>query len=139
MALFKQNKTLSDLPSPPKPDFKIHKPDFDEDFPKYTPSIGDFGNMENNSKSSVIERMPKISDDNSQGKKSNKPIFVKVEKYDEAIDNMNSIREKVKEVENILENLKKIKREEDQTLEEWKESLNEIKEKLMIVDKNLFD
>ena len=32
-----------------------------------------------------------------------------------------------------------MKKDEDNALDEWKESLNQIKEKLMIVDKNLFE
>jgi len=136
MALFKQNKTISDLPGPMRTDFEMSKPDFDDDFPRYTPAIGNFESTKDQKKSPMPFMPKKIMMD--EGKKTNRPIFIKIDKYEEAIDHISSVKDKVKEIEQIVENLKKIKKEEDQALDEWKDSLNQIKEKLSIVDKNLF-
>ncbi len=139
MALFKQNKTISDLPGPMKTDFEMSKPDFDDDFPKYTPTIGNFESTKDQKKS-PMPFMPKkiMIGENMQNKKANRPIFIKIDKYEEAIDHISSVKDKVKEIEQIVDSLRKIKKEEDQALDEWKENLNQIKEKLLIVDKNLF-
>jgi predicted ribosome quality control (RQC) complex YloA/Tae2 family protein len=138
MALFKQNKRLSDLPAPPVPDFQISKPNFEEDFPKYTPTISEFNNI-NEKRKPLTGLMPKkMISEETQDKKT-EPIFIKIDRYEEALDYINSVRDKIKEIEDMIENLKKIKRDEDQALDEWKENLNQIKEKLMIVDRNLFE
>ena len=136
MALFK-NKKGSDLQAPPAPDFDISKPDFEDDFPKYTPTIGSFNDVEK--RKPFISQMPKkMAMEDSMEKKTG-PVFIKIDKYDEAVDHINSIKDKVNEIENVIENLKKIKREEDNALDEWKSSLNEIKEKLMMIDRSLFE
>jgi hypothetical protein len=136
MALFKQDKKLSDIPAPPKADFPISKPNFDDDFPRYTPSIGDF-NMEEKRKFPVV--MPKKMVMPESNEKKSGPIFIKIDKYEEAIDNINSVKDKIREIESLIDNLRKLKKEEDNSLDEWKSSLNQIKEKLLIVDKNLFE
>ena len=137
MALFKQNKKISDLPAPPTPDFQMSKPDFEDDFPKYTPSIGSFNDMDKKRVPAMNSMPKKIAVDNDN--KVSGPIFIKIDKYEEAIDHINSIKDKIKEIEDMVENLRKIKRDEDNALDEWKNNLNEIKEKLMIVDRNLFE
>ncbi|MEK6841363.1 MAG: hypothetical protein AABX45_02100, partial [Nanoarchaeota archaeon] len=75
MALFKQNKRISDLPAPPTPDFQISKPNFEEDFPKYTPTISDFGNL-NEKRKPLTSLMPnKMVIEETQDKKTG-PIFI---------------------------------------------------------------
>lgn len=138
MALFKQNKRLSDLPAPPTPDFQISKPNFEEDFPRYTPTINNFDDI--NEKKRVPIQMPKkVFIEEEQYNKPSGPVFIKIDKYEEAMDHINSIRDKIKEIEQAIENIKKMKKEEDQALDEWRESLSQIKEKLLIVDRNLFE
>lgn len=139
MDLFKKNKRFQDLPAPPKPDFSVSKLSFEDDFPKYTPSVGGFDVMKEQNKGPSQMPSKVLFDQEKVIKKSSGPIFIKIEKYEQALNHINSIREKVKEVEKVIENLKKIKRDEDQALDEWKDSLNEIKEKLLTVDKTLFE
>ena len=135
MALFKQKK-LSIPPAPPEPDFDISKPDFDDNFPKYTPTMGGFDDI--NKRRAPVTQMPKFSE-NIRERNSSGPVFIKIDKYENALDNIDAIRNQVSEIERIIENLRKIKRDEDQTLDEWAQSLNEIKEKLLLVDKSLFE
>ena len=142
MALFKQKRTLSDMPAPPKPDFDISKPDFDDDFPKYTPSLGNFNDMDNKKRipmPSMPAMQKKMTMENAQEKKVSGPVFIKLDKYEDALGYINNIRDKVKEIEDLIDNLRRIKRDEDSALDEWKNSLNEIKEKLSIVDRTLFE
>lgn len=68
-----------------------------------------------------------------------KAIFVKVDKYKEAIDTLEIIKEKLKTAQVILNELKELKRKEEAELEEWQSSINDIKEKLTLVDNNLFE
>lgn len=68
-----------------------------------------------------------------------KPLFVKIDKYKEAIQTIDGIRAKLKEAEIILEELTKIKDKEDQEFNSWRADINDIKQKLLDVDKNLFE
>ena len=68
-----------------------------------------------------------------------KAIFVKVEKYKEAIDTLEIIKEKLKTAQAVLNELRELKRKEEAELEEWQGTINNIKEKLTLVDNNLFE
>lgn len=68
-----------------------------------------------------------------------KAIFVKVDKYKEAIDTLEIIKEKLKTAQTVLNELRELKRKEEAELEEWQGTINNIKEKLTLVDNNLFE
>lgn len=68
-----------------------------------------------------------------------KAIFVKVEKYKEAIDTLEIIKEKLKTAQAVLNELRELKKKEEAELEEWQSTINDIKEKLTLVDNNLFE
>ena len=68
-----------------------------------------------------------------------KAIFVKIDKYKEAIDTLEIIKEKLKTAQAVLNELRELKRKEEAELEEWQNSINDIKEKLTLVDNNLFE
>jgi len=68
-----------------------------------------------------------------------KPIYVKIEKYRSAIKTLEEIKTKLTEAEKLLNNLQKLKNEEDEEFENWRSSIEQIKEKLLSVDKNLFE
>jgi|SRR3989344_1971355 len=136
MALFK-NKKIPDLPEAPKPDFQISKPDFDEDFPNYIPTIGGFNDMK--SKKPSMNPAPKKMLGEDSGSRFSGPVFIKIEKYEEALDHIHSVKSKVMEIEDLVDKLKRIKHEEDSALEQWKQSLNQVKEKLAYIDQSLFE
>lgn len=68
-----------------------------------------------------------------------KPLFVKVEKYRSAVKHIDEIKAKLQEAEKILSNLNKIKDEESEELRAWQTDIQEIKSKLLDVDKTLFE
>lgn len=137
MALFKdKKKSLSDFPVPEKrfPDFP--KPDFEEEeeeLPSYKPSFSeDFGSLKELKKPIRVTEM-------LRPKETTKPFFIKIDKYEEAMANLNSIKVKIEEIESIINSLRQIKREEDSELEKWQNSLNSIKDKLIMIDQTLFE
>jgi len=71
--------------------------------------------------------------------RENKPLFVKMSKYKESIRTISLIKEKLSDAERVFHNLKKLKDQEDRELEEWQNKLNEIRQKLIKVDKDLFE
>lgn len=69
---------------------------------------------------------------------SQKPLFVKIEDYKDAVYTIDKIKAKLKEADAVLEELSKIRRQEDTQLEDWRHDIENIKSKLLEIDKTLF-
>jgi len=136
MALFK--KKLPDLPSPPSKFSEIPTPDFDEDFPRYTPTM-DVTGMEDKPKISPMPISQFPREEQPMEDIRRKPLFIKIDRYEDAISTLNSIREKLEEASKIISELRQIRHDEDAQLDEWSENIREIKEKLMNVDSMMFE
>lgn len=149
MALFKKkeeklpdfNLDDSEFNLPPLPKIKTDLPKFPDlpDFPSYKPSIPEF-RPEQSSESSpeVPIRKPSIME-HSLDMDRRAPLFVKISKYKTVISNLNAIKDKIREAENVLAKLDQIKVEEDQQLSAWHSSLSEVKDKLLLIDEKLFE
>ncbi len=68
-----------------------------------------------------------------------KPIYIKIDKYKSAMKTLAEIKARLTEAEKILSNLQKIKNEEDQEFENWRTDIEQIKQRLLSVDKTLFE
>jgi len=66
------------------------------------------------------------------------PIFVKIDKFHDALDNFNKIKEKVLEIENELKNISEIKNKEEEELKEWESEIQSIKARMNAIDNSLF-
>ena len=71
--------------------------------------------------------------------KEEKPVFVKIDKYRESVKTINSIKSKLEEADNLLKNLMRLRQDEERELDEWQNTLNEIRQRLLKVDKDLFE
>lgn len=121
----RKKKSLPDLPELPK------LPELEEEkIPSYEP-IRKMSIEKPVLPTSTLQRRSLIEE--------GKPLFVKIKKYKEAIKIIGSIKEKLNETETILSNLKKIKAQEDEELENWHRDILDIKEKLLDADKTLFE
>ena len=68
-----------------------------------------------------------------------KPLFVKIEKYKDALMCMDVLRKKISDAEEVLKEIDKIRIEEERALESWRKDLSKVKEKLVELDENLFE
>lgn len=68
-----------------------------------------------------------------------KPLFVQIEKYKDVLHTLDAIRLKLKDAEELLRTFEHIKLEEDEKLEAWKRDLQNVKDKLLSIDKDLFE
>jgi hypothetical protein len=68
----------------------------------------------------------------------NRNFFVKINKYEKALDTVKEIKKLNDEAKSVLTKLKDIKQKEDAELREWERSLEHIKEKVLAIDKTLF-
>lgn len=66
------------------------------------------------------------------------PVFVRIDKYKEALTLFNEIKKKVLEIEQLLRNINEIKAREENQLQEWEQEIQEAKAKLDIIDKTIF-
>ena len=67
------------------------------------------------------------------------PLFIKIDKFKEAMHDMQNLKAKISEAEKILSSLEELKADEDAKLSKWNSEVQELKEKLMSLDKNLFE
>lgn len=72
------------------------------------------------------------------GKLREQPIFVKIDKYRDAVMNLEMIKKKLQETSNLLEKIKETRAKEEEELNIWVEEINTIKEKVETIDKKLF-
>jgi len=68
-----------------------------------------------------------------------RPVFVQIDDYKDAMNSIEVLKQKVREVEYILDKLNEIKSQEQLEMSNCETSLNKIKERLIEIDKKLFE
>ena len=67
------------------------------------------------------------------------PLFVKIDRYKAAINALTEIKQKLAEAESTLTRLNAIKVRESDEIARWEAEMETIKERLMTIDKQLFE
>lgn len=75
---------------------------------------------------------PKIS------ARSNQPVFVKLDRFQDAVHKFEEVKTKVKDIENSLLKIKDIKMKEEVELRAWEQEVQMIKEKVSNIEGSLF-
>ncbi len=68
-----------------------------------------------------------------------RPLFVKSDNFRDVIDDINTIKSRIKESEYIVQSLNDIKNTRDKEFEKWRNNVEDIQRKLMGVDRMLFE
>ena len=71
--------------------------------------------------------------------KEEKPLFIKIDKYKQAVNDIEHIRNRLREAEHLLDEIDRLRIEEQRELENWRSEINRVKEKLLDIDKKLFE
>lgn len=66
------------------------------------------------------------------------PVFVKINEYNEVLEVIDLLIDKLEKAKGIMAKINELKNEEDTELELWQAELEEIEKKLSFVDKSLF-
>ena len=74
-----------------------------------------------------------------RGLPEEKPVFVKLEQYREVIANFDVLKQKIKETEYFIDRIEELRAQEQTELENCQGNLNKLKEKLLAIDKKLFE
>ncbi|MBT4174502.1 hypothetical protein HOE07_02380 [archaeon] len=67
------------------------------------------------------------------------PLFVKIDKYRDVMNNLGKLKKRLSEAEGVLAKMNKLKEEEDRELEAWHGDLEKIRTQLLSIDRNLFE
>ena len=81
------------------------------------------------------EYRPKISSFRGGVKE---PVFIRIDKFEEAMNMLSDAKSKVSEMESMLGHIKKIKEEEDRELKEWEMEIQKIKADFEKMNNELF-
>ena len=65
-------------------------------------------------------------------------VFVRIDKYQEALLNFQEIKKQISEIENLLKEIKELRQKEEADLSEWENEVKSAKEKLARIDSSLF-
>ncbi len=69
----------------------------------------------------------------------NAPVFVKIDTYKEVLDIIDIIKSKLENSREVLNEINDLKTQEDEEMIEWKETLDNMSEKIHFIDKTLFE
>ncbi|MCK5107299.1 MAG: hypothetical protein KAQ83_01090 [Nanoarchaeota archaeon] len=69
----------------------------------------------------------------------NMPVFIKIENYKEVIELIGLIKGKVSESKKYLDRIESLKREEDSKINDWKEVVKDIEDKIDFVNMTLME
>lgn len=70
---------------------------------------------------------------------TNQPIYVRLEEYNKAVSTIKQILDKTVEAEEILSEIESIKSKEDKQLIMWQKEINDVKNKILGIEKSLFE
>lgn len=66
------------------------------------------------------------------------PVFVKIEEYKDVLDVLDVVKSKLVEAKGTLDEIQKLKDEEDRELSAWVQNMDEIAQKVSNIDKTVF-
>jgi|SRR3989338_5886459 len=144
------NKKVLNIPKPIHHELKEQRfPDLsgmDLNIPSYSPVVNNTPRMDNYPKGyNKREMHEQPSFQGSLAKPSSRNIvkentlFVRIEKYQESMKTLNLIKESLMSTEHILNKLHQIKAQEDNEIQQWHDQIKRIKQKIVFIDKNLFE
>ena len=141
MGLFNRKKTLPELPKPEmQQNDSIKLPDFpSNDFPSYESLSSDLGSIKKAVRSPMsMQGMDSMREESQKQSNNEKTLFIKIDDYETAMAAIGRLKEKLKDIDSVLNTLDKLKRQEDTELESWHKDIESLKQRLMTVESRLF-
>lgn len=84
--------------------------------------------------------IPKFEEKNSINKQVSKaPLFIKIDKFQEAVKKFEEVKNKVSELESSLKKVKEIKEKEEREIIEWENEIRAVKERVSSIDSSIFN
>ena len=123
------------IPSPPQLQFHKSPSSLRNKFPH--PEKNEHFELHEPHKKRTLELSPqtKIEEPST---KPNEPIFVRIDKFQQAQKDFNDIKKKVKDIELTLKKFKEVKFQEDTEVVSWTQNLEKIKARLENIERQIF-
>jgi len=86
-----------------------------------------------------LPKLPPLRTEPEIHQNTEEPIFVKIDKYKNAVNSLSNITSTLKEAEASMRKLNELKELEDREMTHWHETIESIKDKLLNIDKKLFE
>jgi len=152
MALFKKKKDVRELRLPELPS-SLAFPELPKEEEHEMPSLPQLRPMPQMPQLSALPQMPSISQmperetpllkpmtmEISEGRMVKEgPIFVKIDKFKDAMANFELVKKRLQESSVLLEKIKETRAKEEGELNEWAGELNALKEKVTQIDRKIF-
>ena len=67
------------------------------------------------------------------------PVYVRIDEYKDVLDVIRTLKGKLSEAKETLEQIQQFRNEEDAELESWKAGLSDIEQKVAHLDSSLFE
>lgn len=141
MGLFKKSKKIEFPKFPEVPRFEPIVPKYEPTLSKIKQEVGGV-QLEEPRRIEIPERKPVIVEKHIVTRppvEAGKPIFVKIDNYKEALEILEEIKRKVREAETIFSEVERIREDRDKKIDAWKADLAKIKERLIAIDRKLFE
>lgn len=84
------------------------------------------------------EEIPEEFEEAASKVRRAEPIFVRIDKFEDAMHSFEETSKKILEIEKMLRDIKKIKEEEEKELEVWENEMQSIKQEIEKIDKDIF-
>ena len=134
-----------DLPKRTNPNMghiDLHEEEFHEPVP-YSPKAFEYGLPKEEPtevpKPPMHHEIHREEEFHPRASNSSEPVYVKIESYQKSVQNLKDASVLLRQAEKILAEIQRIKTAEDKQLDEWFHEITEIKNKLLTVDKDLFE
>lgn len=85
-----------------------------------------------------LSSVPKGFELAEQRVRNAEPVFVRLDKFEESLHTFRKAKEKINEIEKMLEQTKHLKEQEEKELEYWEMEIQKIKEQVDKIDRDIF-
>ena len=107
------------------------------------PKVEEIGNnppvsLQENSSEEDHDYEEQLSAPIKEEKKVKEPIFIRIDKFEESLENFRKIKAQVTRIKKMLDNTKEIKQQEQKELESWEEKLKSVKKSIEKIDREIF-
>jgi len=70
--------------------------------------------------------------------KENEPIFIRIDKFEDSLNNFEKIKNQISDMEKMFGNIKEVKEKEEAELDSWEKEIKIIKAQIDKIDKTIF-